>query len=88
MEIEPVLQALVAEADQASAGVHGTALALENLEDAGSFDAQSKVAFGSGLGLAGLVGLDEEELGRIEAFERAHRARSTVLNRIRQRQGG
>lgn len=35
-----------------------------------------------------LAGLDDDELGQIEAFERAHRARSTVLNRIRQRQGG
>jgi len=29
--------------------------------------------------------LDDEELDIIEAFERAHRNRSTVLNRIRQR---
>lgn len=32
-----------------------------------------------------LAGLDDAQLDQIEAFERANRARSTVLNRIRQR---
>ncbi|MEM9465740.1 MAG: hypothetical protein AAGA90_10225 [Actinomycetota bacterium] len=35
-----------------------------------------------------LGGLDPAELDAIEAFERAHRARTTVLNRIAQRRNG
>lgn len=61
MEIEAVLQSLVTQPDQGAAGIYGPALRFENFEDTGPFDAETEITFRGGLGLAGLIDLDEEK---------------------------
>ena len=61
VEIEAILDSLVAKANQAPPGVYSPPLGFQDLEHAGALDAESQVALGGGLGKAGLTHLDEEE---------------------------
>ena len=61
VEVEAVLDALVAEADESAAGIDGAALGFEDFEDAGAGDSEAEVAFGLFLGEGGLFDFLEEE---------------------------
>jgi len=61
VEIETVLQSLITQPDQGAAGIYGPALGFENFKDTGPFDAETEITFCGGLGLAGLIHLDEEK---------------------------